>query len=228
MAEILVAASTEMAEAAAWYDSRVAGLGERFLLEAEAAFARIDEKPLTGPPWRHRRLPEGVRRMFVRSFPVESRPPVNGHGFLRGYAERTSEVVTRGRRVFCSNRGHRRGCGRTFPVLLSTVLRGFVVRTLTFFCFATAVLSGLTRRAAWLREARGALSLSSGYRLWRRLNEAQSTLRARLCRRVPPPDSPAREPLAQLVLHLRLVVGDGEADPFAALQEVGQHGLLAR
>ncbi len=31
-----------MAEAAAWYDDRVAGLGERFLLEAEAAFARID------------------------------------------------------------------------------------------------------------------------------------------------------------------------------------------
>jgi len=44
------------------------GLGERFLLEAEAAFARIDEKPLTGPPWKDRRLPEGVRRMFMRRF----------------------------------------------------------------------------------------------------------------------------------------------------------------
>jgi len=41
MAEILVAASTEMAEAAAWYDERVDGLGERFLHEAEVAFARI-------------------------------------------------------------------------------------------------------------------------------------------------------------------------------------------
>jgi toxin ParE1/3/4 len=72
MAEILVAASTEMVEAAAWYDARVARLGERFLLEAEAAFARIDEKPLTGPSWKHRRLPEGVRRMFVRSFPYSA------------------------------------------------------------------------------------------------------------------------------------------------------------
>jgi len=69
MAPILVAASTEMAETASWYDDGVAGLGERFLPETEAAFARIDEKPLTGPPWKHRRLPEGVRRMFVRSFP---------------------------------------------------------------------------------------------------------------------------------------------------------------
>jgi hypothetical protein len=112
--------------------------------------------------------------------------------------------------------------------LLSTLLCGFVVRTVTLFCFATAVLSGLTRRAAWLRETRGALSLSSGYRLWRRLHEAQSVLRGRLCRKAPPPDSPAREPLAQLVVHFRLVVGDNEADPFAALQNIVQQGLLAQ
>jgi hypothetical protein len=72
VAEILVAASAEMAEAAAWYDERVGGLGDRFLLETEAAFARIDQKPSTGSPWKHRRLPEGVRRMFVRSFPYSA------------------------------------------------------------------------------------------------------------------------------------------------------------
>jgi plasmid stabilization system protein ParE len=58
-----------MAEAAAWYDGRVTGLGERFLNDVQATFARIDEKPLTGPPWIHRRLPDGIRRMFLRSFP---------------------------------------------------------------------------------------------------------------------------------------------------------------
>jgi hypothetical protein len=105
-----------------------------------------------------------------------------GHGLLRGYAERTGEVVVRGRRVYCSNRGRRPGCGRTFAVLLSTVLSGFVVRALTLFRFASAVLSGVTRRSAWLGAAAGALSLSSGYRLWRRLGAAQSGLRARLCR----------------------------------------------
>ncbi|MET0793955.1 MAG: hypothetical protein ABW061_20715, partial [Polyangiaceae bacterium] len=68
MAEILVAASAEMAEAAAWYDERVSGLGERFLGETEAAFTRIDDRPLTGAPWSHRRLPDGVRRMLLRSF----------------------------------------------------------------------------------------------------------------------------------------------------------------
>jgi hypothetical protein len=58
-----------MTEAALWYEERVAGLGDRFLAEVEAALARIDEMPLLGPPWLHRRIPEGVRRMFVRLFP---------------------------------------------------------------------------------------------------------------------------------------------------------------
>ena len=69
-----------------------------------------------------------------------------GHGLLRGYSEQDSKEVVRGRRVFCSNRGRRPGCGRTFSVLLSTVLYGFVVRTFTLFRFANSVLKGLTRR----------------------------------------------------------------------------------
>jgi hypothetical protein len=120
------------------------------------------------------------------------------------------------------------GCGRTFSVKLSTVLSGFVVRTLTLFCFATAVLGGLTRRAAWLTAACGALSLSSGYRLWRRLNTAQSALRARLCREVPAPASTARESLAELVAHLALAAGAAAAtvDVFAAFQERYEQGLF--
>jgi hypothetical protein len=149
-----------------------------------------------------------------------------GHGFLRGYAERFSDLVVRGRRFFCSDRGRRPGCGRTFSVKLSTVLSGFVVRTLTLFCFASAVLGGLTRRAAWLREASGALSLSTGYRLWRRLSAAQSALRSRLCREATEPACVAREPLSQIVAHLSVVIGAGVADLFSAFQNRLQRGLF--
>lgn len=61
-----------MAEAATWYGARMSGLGERFLSDAESAFVRIDEIPFSGSPWRHRRLPDGVRRMFLRSFPYSA------------------------------------------------------------------------------------------------------------------------------------------------------------
>ncbi len=149
-----------------------------------------------------------------------------GHGVLRGYAEQGSQLVVRGRRLLCANRGQRPGCGRTLSVKLETVLSGFVVRTLTLWCFFQAVLSGLTRRAAWLREARDALSLSSAYRLWRRLGRAQSALRSRLCRETPPPTCAAREPLAQLAQHLAVVVASGLVDLFAASQQQLQRGLF--
>ncbi len=113
---------------------------------------------------------------------------------------------------------------------LATVIAGFVVRTLTLFRFASAVLDGLTRRAAWVCAAAGALSMSSGYRLWRRISSAQSALRARLCREVPPPASAARQPMAALVAHLAVVVGGCAAaaglDLFAAFQSYFGRGLF--
>jgi transposase-like protein len=146
-----------------------------------------------------------------------------GHGFLRGYAECGSERVVR---FFCSDRYLGEGCGRTFSVTLTTVLAGFVVRTLTLLCFAQAVLGGVTRRAAWLSAARGAFSLSSGYRLWRRLQAAQSALRARLSREAPAPACAAREPLVQLFAHFSAVLGGSDDDLFAAFQAHTQRGLF--
>ncbi len=156
---------------------------------------------------------------------------LNSHGPLRGYAEGDSAVVVRGRRVFCSNRARRPGCGRTFSVKLSAVLAGFVVRTLTLWLFASAVVCGATRRGAWLGATRASgaqLSLSSGYRLWRRLRDAQSSIRARLCREAPAPGSASREPLAELMAHVTALVGMGQRDPLAAMQLHLQHGAFER
>lgn len=154
-----------------------------------------------------------------------------GHGFLRGYAERGSEIVVRGRRFFCSNRGRRAGCGRTFSVLLSSVMWGFIVRTLTLFGFVQAVLSGMSRRAAWLGEVAGAFSLSSGYRLYRRLEGAQVALRSWLSRTAPAPACASHEPLAALLAHLGASLpraDDDEAgNPFATFQLRTGRALLA-
>lgn len=129
-----------------------------------------------------------------------------GHGKLWGYAERAGQLVVRGRRFFCSDRFRRPGCGRTFSVLVEQVLRTFTVRAGTLLGFVDAVVGGATRKAAWERVASGALSLSSGYRLWRRLGEAQAHIRTKLLSVLPPPPSNARQPWAQLLLHLEVAV----------------------
>lgn len=133
---------------------------------------------------------------------------LNAHGWLRGYSELGSERVVRGRRVFCSNRHRRPGCGRTFSVLLCGVLGGFVVGAETLSRFATAVLSGASRKAAW--ERLGKLSVHSGYRLWHRLARAQPHIRTALLGVCPPPACDDREPLAQLMAHLNQALPSAE------------------
>jgi hypothetical protein len=148
-----------------------------------------------------------------------------GHGWLRGYAEQAGVRVIRGRRVFCSNRFRRPGCGRTFSVLLGALLRGFVVRTETLFRFATEVTLGMTRKAAWHAATSGVMALSSGYRLWRRLGEAQSSLRARLCRQCPPPGCTHQEPVAGLLAHFRAAFAGADC-AFSSFQLRLQRGLF--
>ena len=136
---------------------------------------------------------------------------VIGHGLLFGYAEHDSERVVRGRRLLCSKRHLRTGCGRTFSVLLSCVIAGFSVRTRTLSRMLTAVIGSVCRKVAWERAGtpRG-LSLRSGYRLWRRLLAAQSHLRTTLSSTCPPPASSDPRPLAQLLEHLHCALGTTE------------------
>ena len=135
---------------------------------------------------------------------------LNVHGWLMGYAEVGPERIVRGRRLYCSNRFRRPGCGRTLSVLLADMIAGFIVTTRTLERFARAVVSGACRKAAWERAAGTELSLRSGYRLWQRLDRAQSALRTRLCRICAPPQTHSVLPMAQMVAHMSAVFGSAE------------------
>lgn len=112
-------------------------------------------------------------------------------------------------------------------MLVATALWGFAVRALTLFRFAEGVVLGRTLGAAWRAAAAGALSMSSGYRLWRRLRAAQSALRSRLCREHAPPVCTRTEPVAALLEHFR-VVFPGSGCPFFEFQARFQQGLFDR
>lgn len=69
MVELLEAASDEMEDAADYYESCRDGLGARFLFEVRRAFSFIEESPQAGASVLHSRVPEGVRRILLDSFP---------------------------------------------------------------------------------------------------------------------------------------------------------------
>ena len=59
-------AEAEMADAFDWYEARVAGLGEAFLLCLDAVFSAVMRNPRQYP-----RIHRTVRRALVRRFPYE-------------------------------------------------------------------------------------------------------------------------------------------------------------
>jgi hypothetical protein len=130
-----------------------------------------------------------------------------GHGRLVGYAEASSERVTRGMRLFCSNRHRRRGCGRTCSVWLASVLPRRVVRASTLSALLIALANGERVATAWRRLS--CTSQRTGYRLRDRLALRGPAMRTALLSRAPPPPTSSPCLHAHLLAHLRAALGDG-------------------
>jgi len=145
-----------------------------------------------------------------------------GHGRLLGYAERSSERVRRGLRLFCSNRHRRRGCGRTVAIWLATFLPRRVVGARTLLSLVVAIAAGQRLATAW--RALSSMAVRTGYRLRDRLALAGPAIRTALLARAPPPQADRASPHAQLLEHLRAALG--EAADFATYQLTFQRSVL--
>lgn len=142
---------------------------------------------------------------------------MNRHSLLCGNdPDLPSAESVRGQRVFCSNRGQRGGCGRTFSLMLADVLPRHTFTASRVWPWLVELLAGLSVKAAAERQ-RLPFALESVYRLRRKLRERLDALRSRLCREQPPPASQQVDPLLHAVEHLRSVFA-GEACPPAAFQ----------
>jgi len=126
------------------------------------------------------------------------------HGYLSGYDEKGSnKQISRGHRVFCSNRNRRHGCGRTFSVLPAHLLKKFTITAKSIWDFLNNILSGMCTFAAFNLLGLP-FSVTSGYRLYKRIYQNQNILRTRLLNKSPPPvNVPSQNPLIKTILHLK-------------------------
>jgi len=145
-----------------------------------------------------------------------------GHGLLVGYAEGSSAREVRGRRLLCSNRHRRAGCGRTFSVWIASVVPRRVVRARTIFALLVALIVAVPLARAWRQVS--AMALRTGYRISRCLAVAGPAIRTALLSRAPPPTIESASPDAQLLAHLRAVLGP--IDSFAAYQLTFQRSIF--
>jgi hypothetical protein len=125
------------------------------------------------------------------------------HGFLRGYEEKdTKQRVMRGRRVFCSSRKRRKGCGKTFSVLLIDVIKRFSIKANSLWTFLKAISEGKSKKKAF-ESAALPLTIVAAYRIWNKLLDSQVSLRTQLALISKPPSlEKITEPIIQTIKHL--------------------------
>jgi hypothetical protein len=142
---------------------------------------------------------------------------LNRHGFLRGYDDSSPQRKTvRARRIFCSNRQARPGCGRTFSVWIADKIRRLSLTTSTLWRFLQrAAADGIL---AAIRSCRCHLSDRTWQRIWQRFHRNQSKIRTALSARCPPPDLPAHRPAAHVLAHLQAAFPDADC-PITTFQQ---------
>jgi hypothetical protein len=139
------------------------------------------------------------------------------HGSLRGYDD-TRRKGVRARRIFCSNRNARRGCGRTFSVWIADNIRRLSLTTGTLWRFLKRAVAGSILAA--IRAVDCQLSDRTWQRLWQRFQLAQSNIRTALSGCCSPPELPAGSsprPAAHVLAHLQAAFPDDDC-PITAFQ----------
>lgn len=139
------------------------------------------------------------------------------HGFLYGFDDTSPRRRTlRARRIFCSNRNARHGCGRTFSVWLADKIRRLGLTTGALWRFLQRAGAGSVRAA--IRAVASHLSDRSWMRIWKRFNQGQSKIRTALSACCRPPELPgSHRPAAHVLAHLQAAFSDAPC-PIAAFQ----------
>jgi hypothetical protein len=109
--------------------------------------------------------------------------------------------IRRGQRVFCSNRGQRGGCGRSFSLLLAWVLPRHTFPAPRLWDVLARLGTG-SIKVAW-ETLCPPLTLDTLYHLVQRLRRRLAAVRPALCRITSPPVCEYASPLLQTIQHLR-------------------------
>jgi hypothetical protein len=126
--------------------------------------------------------------------------------------------------VWCSNRGQRGGCGRSFSIFLAQVLPRHTVTAPWLWKLLCRLLAGGSAKAA-IEALAPPFALETLYHLLQRLRRRLSDLRSRLCHEQEAPDSSQSDPVLQTAEHLQIVFAGATCVP-AAFQHRFQHPLM--
>jgi hypothetical protein len=150
------------------------------------------------------------------------------HGYLYGFDDSSPHrplprKTRRARRIFCSNRNLRPGCGRTFSIWFADKIRRLSLTAHLLWRFLQRAAAGSI--AAAIRAINSHLSPRTWQRIWKRFDLGQSKIRTALHDYGSPPPDPPPRPAAQVLAHLQAAFPNADC-PIAAFQHTLQTFFL--
>ena len=131
---------------------------------------------------------------------------LNWHSTLYGNDPAVADgQVVRGQRVYCSDRGQRGGCGRTFSIWVAERLPRHTFTAPSLWQLLGGLLEGNSVKAAFEEASSLPFALETCYHVLQRLREGLSRIRSLLSGEQKSPSSAQIDPLLQTVEHLRLL-----------------------
>ena len=149
------------------------------------------------------------------------------HGYLYGYDEKTNQPdYERGRRIFCSNRNKRKGCGRTISIFKSNIIKGLTYTANTVWDFLNYISNGMNKINAF-KQLNIKFTNSTVYRLFNKFKHKQPHIRTLLLKKSKPPDDIyTTDPFIKTMLHLKSVFNNKNC-PISEFQETFQTSIFA-
>ncbi len=147
------------------------------------------------------------------------------HGPLKGAClTEEGKDLDKGHRFFCNNRKKRRGCGRTFSLSISYVLKYLQTSTNCLWKFLNSIINGKPKNTVF-KESHFPFSIGCGNHWLNQLKKYQYKIRNLLLKKSLPPETKTRNPLIQLLQHIKTAFS-AEKCPLAAYQEYFQTPFL--
>lgn len=138
------------------------------------------------------------------------------HGFLMGYDEQHQLAKTvRARRVYCSNRMHATGCGRTFSLWIADRIKHTYLSAKNLWQFLNEAVDSGNKLQAF-RKLESGLKDSAAYSIWRRFINAQPAIRTAIAPLCQPPQIDSSSPAKLTLEHLALAFRAHPLSPIAA------------
>lgn len=126
----------------------------------------------------------------------------------------------RGHRYLCNNRKNRAGCGRTFSILMSYVLKYLTASAFCLWKFLCSIKHGKAKNTVF-KNSSFPFTARCANRWLEKLKKYQCTIRSHLLKKVPIPRLDSNNALLQMLYHLKCAFIDSVC-PIAAYQKYFQ------